>query len=163
MAYIKEGSVPKVIKFTYTYDELFDVVSLVTNEIALTILNKEGDAMLDEYGITEDEKFTIVQKMQDGATEIFNKVIKITFGVSDSITLSSSSVICKILDKEAYNDNVLAAIDRLMKNALSNYIIKEWFSDKMLADQAGVYMQKYRMNVRDIVKYSVQLRKPTLS
>ncbi len=27
MAYIKEGSAPKVIKFTYTYDELFDAVS----------------------------------------------------------------------------------------------------------------------------------------
>lgn len=151
------------IKFAYTYDELLEVVSLVTNEIAVTMLDNEGMPLVDEYGISEDERYTVIQKMYDGANEIFEKFMKITSGITDSVKLETTGVECSIKDKEAYNDNVLAAIDRLIKNALCNYIIKDWFIDKKVADHAEIYNLKYVKNIKDIVKRSVQLRKPTIS
>jgi len=151
------------IKFAYTYDELFEVVSLVTNEIAVTMLDNEGMPLVDEYGISEDEQYTVIQKMYDGANEIFEKFMKITSGITDSVVLATTGVECSIKDKKAYNDNVLAAIDRLIKNALCNYIIKDWFIDKKVADHAEIYNLKYVKNIKDIVKRSVQLRKPTIS
>lgn len=151
------------IKFKYTYDELFEVVSLVTNEIAVTMLDGEGMPLVDEYGISDDEQYTVRQKMYDGANEIFEKFIKITSGLTDSVKLESTGVECSIKDKQAYNANVLAAIDRLVKNALCNYIIKEWFIDKKVADHAEIYSLKYVKNIKDILKRSVQLRKPTIT
>jgi hypothetical protein len=151
------------IKFTYTYDELFEVVSLVTNEIAVTILDNEGMPLVDEYGISEDEKYTVIQKMHDAANEIFEHFMKITNGIADSVEITTTEVECSIKDKEAYNVNVLAAIDRLIKNALVNYIIKDWFIDKKIGDHAEIYNLKYLKNIKDIVRRSVQLRKPTIS
>jgi hypothetical protein len=77
--------------------------------------------------------------------------------------LSALSVECSIKDKAAYNDNVLQAIDRLIKNALTNYILKNWFIDKKIGDYAEIYNMKYLKNVKDIMKRSVQLRKPTIT
>jgi hypothetical protein len=63
--------------------------------------------------------------------------MKITNGITDSVVMSDSSVECSIKDKEAYNQNVLEAIDRLIiKNALTNYILKDWFIDKKIGDHA---------------------------
>lgn len=151
------------ITFSYTYDELFDVVSLKTSDIAVSLKDNEGDSMLDDFGITEDEQYTVIQKMQDGANEIFNKLLKITNGLADSIQISATNVSCAIKDKEAYNMNVVDAIDRTMKNALINYIIMDWFREKNLQDFATIFERKYRLNVREIEKMSVQLRKPTIS
>ena len=50
------------ITFSYTYEEVFDVVQMVTNEIAVSILTPEGMPMLDEYGVSEDEHYTVKQK-----------------------------------------------------------------------------------------------------
>lgn len=150
------------ITFSYTYDEIFNVVSLVTNEIAVTILDKESMPMTDEYGISEDEKYTVVQKMYDAANEVFNKFLKITNGVTDSISLAETAISCKIKDKTAYNTNVRNAIDRLIKNSITNYIIGDWFADKKV-DHAEIYLLKYKRDLREIVKKSVQLRKPTVA
>jgi hypothetical protein len=151
------------IKFEYTYAELFEIVSLITNEIAVTMLDNEGMPLVDEYGISEDEKYTVIQKMYDAANEVFERFMKITNGITDSVVMDADGVECSIKDKEAYNANVLAAIDRLIKNALTNYIIKDWFIDKKVADHAEIYNLKYLKNVKDIVKRSVQLRKPTIT
>ncbi len=151
------------ITFSYTYAELSEVVQLVTNEIAVTILDSEGMPMVDEYGVSDDESYTIIQKMKDAANEVFERMMKITNGITDSVVLSATTVSCAIQDKEAYNQNVLEAIDRLIKNAISNYIIKDWFIDKKVGDHAEIYNLKYVKNVKDIVKRSVQLRKPTIS
>jgi hypothetical protein len=151
------------IKFSYTYTELFSVVENITNEIAVTILDGENMPMLDEYGVSEDEKYTIIQKMYDAANEIFERFMKITNGITDSVALSTTSVECSIVDKAAYNDNVLQAIDRLIKNGLINYIIKDWFIDKKQVDYAAIYDMKYKKNIKDILKRSVQLRKPTIT
>jgi hypothetical protein len=151
------------IKFSYTYQELFDVVELTTNEIAVTILDGENMPMLDEYGISEDEKYTVIQKMYDAANEIFERFMKITNGIADSVLLQTTGVECSIVDKAAYNQNVLEAIDRLIKNGLINYILKDWFIDKKIGDHAEIYNMKYKKNVKDIMKRSVQLRKPTIT
>ena len=151
------------IKFSYTYQELFDVIELTTNEIAVTILDNEGVPMIDDYGVSEDEKYTIIQKMYDAANEIFERFMKITNGITDSVVLQATSVECSIKDKAAYNNNVLEAIDRLIKNGLINYIIKDWFIDKKQVDYAAIYDLKYKKNIKDVLKRSVQLRKPTIT
>ena len=163
MSITKDAGPPKQIKFSYTYTELFEVVSLTTNVIAETILDDKNVAMLDEYGITEDEKYTVTQKMYNAADKVFGRLMKITNGVTDSVVLSDSSIECSILDKEAYNQNVLEAIDRYIKDALINYIIKDWFLDKNKLDYAKIYETKYYENIKDITKRSVQLRKSVIT
>ena len=152
-----------VITFSYQYDDIFDVVNLLTNEIAATILDGSGIPQTDELGISEDESYTVIQKMKDGADEIFIRLIKITNGIADSVVLSNASVSCSIKDKQGYNENVLAAIDRLIERAIINYIIKDWFIDKKVIDHAKIYSDKYVSNIQEIVKKSIQLRKPTLT
>ena len=152
-----------VIKFSYQYADIFDVVNLLTNEIAATILDGNGIPQTDELGISEDESYTVIQKMKDGADEVFIRLIKITNGIADSVVLSNASVECSIKDKQAYNENVLNAIDRLIERAIINYIIKDWFIDKKVIDHAKIYSDKYVANIQEIVKKSIQLRKPTLS
>ena len=66
------------------------------------------------------------------------------------------------MDKQAYNENILTAIDRLIKQAIINYIIKDWFIDKRVEGHAEIYATKYVKNVTDIVKRSVQLRKSAI-
>lgn len=152
-----------VIKFSYTYEDIFNVVNLLSNEIASTMLDGNGEPLIDELGISEDENYTVVQKMKDGADGVFLKLIKITNGIADSVVLSNTTVECSIKDKQAYNENVLKAIDRLIERAIINYIIKDWFIDKKVMDFAEIYSKKYANNVVEIVKKSIQLRKPTLS
>jgi len=152
-----------VIKFSYGYDDIFDQVNLISNDIAETILNDEKIPQTDEYGLSEDEKYSVVRMMKHGADEIFRKLLKITNGISNSVVLSDTGCECSIKDKGAYNENVLQAIDRLIEEAIVNYIIKEWFTDKMLKDHAVNYTAKYVRNIQEIVKKSVQLRKPTLT
>lgn len=151
------------IKFSYQYADIFDVVNLLTNEIAATILDGSGIPQTDELGISEDENYTVIQKMKDGADEVFMRLIKITNGIADSVVLSATSVECSIKDKQGYNENVLAAIDRLIEKAIINYIIKDWFIDKKVIDHAKIYSDKYVSNIQEIVKKSIQLRKPTLA
>lgn len=51
--------------------------------------------------------------------------MKMTDVITDSVNLQTTSFECSILDKEVYNNNVLQTIDRLIKNGLINYIIKD--------------------------------------
>lgn len=152
-----------VIKFSYGYDDIFDVVSLITNEIALIMLDGEGMPQVDEYGLSEDERYNVVQMLKDGADEVFRRLLKVTNGISDSVVLSDTTVECSIKDKDAYNSNVLSAIDRLIEKAIVNYIIKDWFLDKKVIDHAKIYSDKYIRNIQEIIKKSIQLRKPTIS
>lgn len=151
------------ITFSYTYDELYEVAEMVTQDIAVTILDGENIPMTDEYGLSEDEVYTVRQKMYDGASLVFNKLLKIAKGITDSVTLDADGVSCIINDKSAYNANILQAIDRLIKQAIINYIIKDWFMDKKVADHAGIYNAKFVLNIQEIVKKSVQLRKSAIT
>ncbi len=100
--------------------------------------------------------------MKHGADEIFRKLLKITNGMSNSVVPSDTACECSIKDKGAYNENILQAIDRLIEEAIVNYVIKDWFADKMGKRSALNYTGKYVKNIQEIVKKSVQLRKPTL-
>lgn len=150
------------IEFTYQFDDINDVVQLITAEIAVTILDEEKMPMLDEFAISDDEKYTVMQKMKDAATEIFDRFLKVTSTSVDAVAISDSAVSCKIKDRNAYNENTLKAIDRLIMSAFVNYIVADWFTDKKVGDHAQIYNLKYVKNIRDIMKRSVQLRKPTI-
>lgn len=256
------------IRFEYDLDVLFNQVSLETLSQASKI-EKNGEIAIDDYGISDDERDQFNQFISEGHIKVFQKLLKMTSGLADSIKidltgdasakqknylsvtgttgtatvtiagvaklmtfastlattilnfktawetdylaagvvitnngnmliqeaetagvpfdagiLSAASddlvgvntavtanltmwdpkkVSCEVKDLQGYNTNYLPVIDGEIGLALKNFVIKEWFVKCVLGDLAKYYEQKYLDNVKAIIRYSLSLRKPSLT
>lgn len=149
------------ITFGFLRADLFDLVSLETLTAASKI-EKEGQLQIDEFGISLDELDIFNKFLKEAHMNISRVLIKMTNGVVSAMTLDDTDISYAVADKEGYNENILGIIDEMILQALTNFIIKEWFVKCGLVDLAKYYNEKYLDNVKMIIRYSLSLRKPSI-
>lgn len=177
MAYVRIEDDPNFIVFYYKTDDLFNNVFLKTTYRAKSLRDKNDEAQVDEYAMSEDEKDAFTLFLRQGIHDVFNHVMKMTSQVTDALVLDTAvnAIIgtgtdtdkaygFKIKDHEAYNVNNLVLVDDGAKKMLENFILKEWYKMVGLDSELQKYMNEYMSSRQDFVtKRLFQLRKPFLN
>jgi hypothetical protein len=168
MSNSKVSGTPNTIRFYYDMLALFNSVSLRTTYRSNTVKNQEGESQHDDLAISQDEKDIVKEFLYEAAYEIFSNLFKIAEGVATSISVGSSCTTGQlvqgyIVDYDAYNDNVLPAIDSSIENCLRYFVLTKWFKIVGLKDEAAESYVDYRSNLSKMKNQTFQLRKPSMS
>ena len=75
------GDDPAKIVFLYNRDTLFNDVSLMSNYMAKNLATKDGNALTDEYAISDDEKDLVNVSIRATLPDIYEAMTKITTAV----------------------------------------------------------------------------------
>jgi len=148
--------------FTYTFTVLNEKVQQLSARAAQAMSPAEGVVMVDKYAISDDEQDTIILKMKEAADQVFQYFGKLTYGITNAITKTDSSVELKIKKETGGNPNAPKEVDGVIEEALVNYILGEWFAIKEHMAQAQVYATAFNMNIREVLRLSAELRKPAI-
>ncbi len=167
MAYSKVTGPPDTIRFSYLTDTLFDIVSMKTLYRAKNIKTEKGESLIDDYGITKDERDLVNQFFETAANIVFRAVLKITKGVTDAISIDTTEITgnieLTILDKDAYNENVLFYVDSLIKDCIITKVISQWYSNCGLNDEFTKTEGEFLDLNRKLFNGLFELRKPTIT
>lgn len=164
---------PALISFYYTMDELFNINSLWTMYKAVHKIDGTGENQVDSLAITEDERDIFNSILSDAVFDVFNRFLKYTKSITNAILFNedytpsggdpAKSVVVKIVDNDAYNDNYLKPIGKVLEKALRFYVLKEWFSMKDMDNDAAKAELSYRRNINELLRHSMQLKKAALT
>lgn len=174
MSYAKvaaAGEEPAKIRFYYGTDDLFNSLSLRTHYRAKMIKDGAGKSQLDDIALSQDEKDIFKELLKDGVNKLGAALFKIAQGVANSIffdsdlsaTLAAKSSGFEILDKEAYNSNLLPVIDSDIRNALRYYCLREWYGVVGSSEDVKTQDILFVGAQEDMINHTFQLRKPTMS
>jgi len=173
--YTKETGTSSSIVFYYNKQDLFDHVSLITSYRARNIKNQEGTPQVDDYAMSEDETDAFLLFAKSAVKDVYDVVIKLTKGISsqpvfvdETVTIGGSTVDnlygFKIVDNNAYNDNVLFIVDDWVRRYIEYHILASWY------ELVGVDVEyKNWLAKRESTRYGLitkglfQLRKPLIS
>lgn len=150
------------ITFGFLIADIFDKVSIETLTAASKI-EKNGEIQIDEFGISGDEMDVFLMFLKKSHLNLSRILIKMTNGLTGAMVLLDPDISYSVVDKEGYNENVLAILDELLIQAHINYIIKEWFVKCGLGDLAKYYNDEYQANLKLIIRNSLSLRKPSIT
>jgi hypothetical protein len=74
----KKNSTTKEIEFSYPVDGIFDSAARVSAYNSKNIRDNQGNSLLAEYAISDDDKDVFTQGVNSVLPEIYEKIIKIT-------------------------------------------------------------------------------------
>lgn len=172
--YLKETGPPPIIKFYYYTGSLFDDISLRTLYRAKNIRDAQGEALIDDLAITNDEKDAFNTFLKTAIYEIYEVVIKMTSGVTtDPLFINVPQILgtnsnqfisgFRILDHEAYNNNVLLIVDNSIFQFIRYSILAEWYELVGQSDDAVLWETKKKIIKMELItKKLFQLRKPLI-
>ena len=158
-----DGTDPAKIVFLYNRDTLFNDVALMSNFMAKNLSTKDGNALTDEYAISDDERELVEVCINATLPDIYEAMLKITSSVvpafEEDVNIDSGGtgnplkvnigediagndveveyghyVEFYIRDNEAYNANVLTLVDASIYNCLKHGVLKEFYSTVVQAD-----------------------------
>lgn len=143
------GDDPAKIVFLYNRDTLFNDVSLMSNYMAKNLATKDGNALTDEYAISDDEKDLVNVSIRATLPDIYEAMTKITTAVvpafddcktenagtigkdigNNNVTLTAGDYVeFYIMDNAAYNANVLTMVDASLYNCIQFGVLKEVYT-----------------------------------
>ena len=164
---------PAKIKFLYNRDTLFNEVSLMSNYMSKNLSTKDGNALTDDYAISDDEKDLVNVSIRATLPDIYESMAKITNAISpafdDDVTEAGSGSIEAghyvefiLQDNGAYNDNVLTMVDASLYNCIKHGTLKEIYSTivnpeffKICADRFVAELYKLKSRLFQLKKKSV--------
>lgn len=167
------SSDPAKIKFLYNRDTLFNEVSLMSNYMSKNLSTKDGNALTDDYAISDDEKDLVNVSIRATLPDIYESMAKITNAISpafdDDVEESGSGDITAghyvefiLQDNGAYNDNVLTMVDASLYNCIKHGTLKEIYSTivnpeffKICADRFVAELFKLKTRLFQLKKKSV--------
>ena len=179
------GTSPAQILFYYNKDLLFNDVSLMSNYMSKNLTTKEGNSLTDEYAISDDDKDVFDVCVRQALPDIYEAMTKITYGVEnsfeDSYTVGASTtdreyfvngsgvvtngdyVTFRLLDNDAYNENVLLLVDASLLAAIKQAILKEYYSIVIQPDFFKVTTDRYMAELYKLKQRLFQLKKKSVS
>ena len=175
MSYEKKvaaGAVPAKVVFYYTLDSLFNDASM--RSMYRTRNNKDaaGVSMVDDLAITEDERNIHLSLVEDAVYDVFLRFLQFTKAITNAIAhnvnytptagVEAKTSYVQIVDNANYNENYLSAVDKSLLKAIRFYTLRDWFTSQGQAKEAGEYDALYIMAMRNVDKYSFQLKKATV-
>lgn len=177
MAYERKdaaGAIPKTIVFYYLTDNVFNSVSLRSTMRARSVLDKEGEAQLDQVAISPDEKAFVLEALKEVIGNVFGSMFKITdtitenpFHVNEDYTPSGKPAgkysWGVIVDNQAFNAALLQNIDNKIENCIRFFILTEWYIVCGLGDDAKLNLGKYMEYLKEAKNLTYELRRPLMT
>ena len=159
----KKDTTNKEIVFSYPVDGIFESASRVSAYNSKNIRDNQGNSLLAEYAISDDEKDVFVQGLHSVLPEIYEKILKITDRAdSDSFGITTSSgkdvVNFKIKDNESYNGNVLSLVDASFLECIVEGSLKAWYKNCAQADLLALYTKSFADNLEKLFSRMFQLK-----
>ena len=166
--------VPATINFYYKIDDLFNDISLRSMYQSRNKKDGEGNSLLDEFSITEDERDLFLGLVEDAVYDVFLTFLKYTKAITapaifhniaytpaGGSAANTSGV--KIVNYEAYNQNYLVAMDKNLFKAIRFYTLRDFAITQGLDDDAKKFDILYTLARNNISKIGLQLKKPLIS
>lgn len=179
------GTSPAQILFYYNKDLLFNDVSLMSNYMSKNLTTKEGNSLTDEYAISDDDKDVFDVCVRQALPDIYEAMTKITYGVENSfednynvgvsttdreyfvngsgVVTNGDYVTFRLLDNDAYNENVLLLVDASLLAAIKQAILKEYYSIVIQPDFFKVTTDRYMAELYKLKQRLFQLKKKSVS
>lgn len=150
-----------VVSFSYEVNDIFNKVAMKSAYNAKNIRNKDGQSLVDDFAITEDEKDIFQQCLRSVLPEIYSIVLKITSGVSDAFNfdVTGATVSLSVMDNEAYNENILSLVEQSISECLVEGTLMEWYRSTIHADLLNMYSKSFGMSLEKLFSRLFQLRK----
>ena len=102
-----ERNTNNTIAFTYEVDDLFTDASRVSAFTSKNLRDKEGNAMVDTFALSEDERGVYLQGMKSILPDIYDLLIKLTSDIDNAFIVSDTEIKFIINDNDVYNANLL--------------------------------------------------------
>ena len=182
MAYTKKTGSPNHIIFYYPKSDMFDNIELKTMYRARNMKDDKGNSLIDDFAMSSDEEDAFLVLMKRAVNEVLNIVLKMTTGVSsslsglpgtvffdDTITDSGGTSIANvygfaIVNEDAYNDNNLLTVDDGVKKFLEHHVLSAWWDLVGFKDEYTIELARLEDIRRDLITHRLfQLRKPKIS
>lgn len=150
----------KTIVFSYPLEGIFQSSSRVSAFNAKQIKDKEGNSLMADYALSDDEKDIFLQGLQSILPEISEKIMKVTSGVEGAyvFTTTDTNVEFTIQDNEAYNINTLALVDASMLECIIEGALKAWYKNCMQVDLYTLYHKSFSENLEKLFGRMFQLK-----
>lgn len=150
----------KTIVFSYPLQGIFDNASRVSSYNSKNIKDKDGNSLLAEYAISDDEKDVYLQGLTSVLPEIYEKILKITNGVEDAYMFETTDTDVKftIQDNDAYNKNVLSLVDASLLECIIEGSLKAWYKNCAQADLLQLYVRSFNDNLEKLFNRMFQLK-----
>lgn len=165
----KKDSTNKEIVFAYPVDGIFDSASRVSAYNSKNIRDNQGNSLLAEYAISDDEKDVFLQGLQSVLPEIYEKILKITdrtdensFGIKANYQYDSNTttdcVVFSIKDNSSYNGNVLSLVDASFLECIIEGALKAWYKNCAQGDLFVLYTKSFADNLEKLFNRMFQLK-----
>lgn len=162
---------PAKIRFKYSTESIINSLELRTHYRAKMIKDGNGESQLDDFAISTDERDIVKEMLEEGIYEIGTAFFKMAQGVDNSIffddnlseELDELSNGFEILNHEAYNANLLPAIDKKILSCIRYFCLKEWWTAVASPNDVSTNTEKYNQLLRDLKNLTFQFRKRTMS
>jgi hypothetical protein len=127
------------------------------------IRDNQGNSLLAEYAVSDDEKDVFIQGLHSVLPEIYEKILKITDRAdSDSFGFATVDdkevVIFKIKDNESYNNNVLSLVDASFLECIVEGALKAWYKNCAQGDLFAMYTKSFADNLEKLFSRMFQLK-----
>ena len=175
---------PNKILFYYNRDTLFNDVSLMSNYMSKNLATKDGNALTDEYAISDDEEDLVKVAIRQTLPDIYEAMTKITHAVipafdddvneagtkagtdisGTSVTISSGHYVeFTLLDNNSYNANVITLVDASLYNCLKHGTLKEIYTTIVQPDFAKISGERFVAELFKLKGRLFQLKKKSVS
>jgi hypothetical protein len=145
---------PAKVRFYYVTDDVFNLVSQLSSNKAASVKKTDGNPLFEELVVSQDNILPFKRFLKMGVYLSFDILFQIIQGDTDpiffdkEITLVGGSTVtasgAEILDNDNYRTVTLTQIDQFYFQALTDYVLSEWYWYKGLSE-AGTY-HKTRFN-----------------
>lgn len=170
----KKDLTNKEIVFLYPVDGVFESASRVSAYNSKNIRDNQGNSLLAEYAISDDDKDVFEQGLHSILPEIYEKILKITdrnvnsdqspaFGIKnmklkETDTTDVPCIYFEIKDNDAYNNNVLSLVDGSFLECIIEGALKAWYKNCAQADFLALYTKSFADNLEKLFNRMFQLK-----
>lgn len=169
MSYTKITATPpelNFIRFTYLFSTIMARVQEETQYRARLIKAQDGNILIDEYAISDDEDDILERYSQDAIHKVGDRVNLLTSGINltgtGAIYTDSSGVYACLVNHEQYNNNILTLIDNQIELMITHYVLSLWWEKCALMDEMKIALVKYNNAKKSLTDIIWELRKPDI-
>lgn len=165
----KKDTTNKEIVFSYPVNVVFEMASRASAYNSKNIRDNQGNTLLADYAISEDDRDMFEQGLHSILPEIYEKILKITdrnedaFGIKDMKLKESDSeavpcIYFEIKDNAAYNNNVLSLVDGSFLECIIEGSLRAWYKNCAQADFLALYTKSFADNLEKLFNRMFQLK-----
>lgn len=165
----KKDTTNKEIVFSYPVNGVFEMASRASAYNSKNIRDNQGNTLLADYAISEDDRDMFEQGLHSILPEIYEKILKITdrsenaFGIKDMKVKESDNeavpcIYFEIKDNAAYNNNVLSLVDGSFLECIIEGSLKAWYKNCAQADLLALYNKSFADNLEKLFNRMFQLK-----